>query len=179
MTTPADNLANFSTLTPEGDDKDRLVCNDCGFIFYDNPKIIAGAVVTQGDQFLLCKRAIEPRIGHWTLPAGFMELGETPAEGAMREAYEEATAQIAIKDMLGIYTVKRISQVQIFFRATLTSPDIKPGIESTEVGLFSWDDIPWDELAFPSVHWALKHYREVEGKDNFAPFGNPEGWENV
>ena len=179
MTTVAENLAKFSTLVPEGDDKERLVCDDCGFILYDNPKIIAGSVVTRDNKFLLCKRSIEPRAGYWTLPAGFMELGETPAEGAMREAFEEATAQISIKDMLAVYTVKRISQVQIFFRATLTNADIKPGIESTEVGLFAWDEIPWDDLAFPSVHWALKHFKAVEGEENFAPFSNPEGWENV
>lgn len=179
MPTPTENTANFNTLVPEGDDKERLVCGDCGFIFYDNPKIVTGAVVTYGDKFLLCKRAIEPRVGYWTLPAGFMELGETPMEGAMREAYEEATASIAIKDMLAVYSVKRISQVQMFFRATLTDPDIKPGIESTDVGLYTWDEIPWDNLAFPSVHWALNHFREVEGKDGFAPFTNPEGWEDV
>lgn len=179
MTISTDNTANFSTLIPEGDDKERLVCNDCGFIFYDNPKIVTGSVVTYGDKFLLCKRAIEPRTGYWTLPAGFMELGETPAEGAVREAYEEATATIAIKDMLAIYSIKRLSQVQMFFRATLTDPTLKAGIESLDVALFTWDEIPWGDLAFPSVHWALKSFKEVEGKDSFAPFTNPVGFEDI
>jgi len=170
---------NFNRTVPDGDDHERAVCTDCGFIAYENPKIIAGAVITDGDRFLLCKRAIHPQKGRWTIPAGFLELGEAPAEGATREAMEEATATIIINDLLAVYSVRRISQVHLMYRATLATPDFKPGFESEEVALFSWDEIPWDDLAFPSVHWVLKHFREVEGKSWFAPFTNPKGWENV
>ena len=165
---------NFSEKIPPGDDKIRQVCNDCGFVDYVNPKIVAGAVVTQGTKILLCRRAIEPRCNFWTLPAGFMEEGETVEAGAAREAMEEANAEIAIDQLLGVYSVPRISQVQIMFRAKLMS-DISPGPESLEVGLFEWKDIPWRELAFPTVVWALTHYAQIRGKDAFAPFFNPPG----
>ncbi|WP_308910898.1 NUDIX hydrolase [Pseudokordiimonas caeni] len=179
MAAPPGTPANFLRKVPDGDEMERLVCSDCGFIAYENPKIIAGAVVTHGDSILLCRRAIHPQKGHWTLPAGFLELHETPAEGAMREAWEEARAKIEIVDLLGVYTVKRISQVQMFYRARLTDVAIEPGPESLEVGLFQMADIPWDDLAFPSVHWALGHFQETAGRDDFAPFTNPPGWENV
>jgi ADP-ribose pyrophosphatase YjhB (NUDIX family) len=121
----------------------------------------------------LCRRAIEPRRGFWTIPAGYMEERETPAEGAMREAWEEAKAKIEIQRLLAVYSVARISQVQLIFRANLASPDFAPGIESLETKLFAWEEIPWDALAFPSVHWALKHHREAGGRDESAPFDNP------
>ena len=165
---------NFSAKIPPGDDKIRQVCNDCGFVDYVNPKIVAGAVVTQGSKILLCRRAIEPRRNFWTLPAGFMEEGETVEAGAAREAMEEANAEIAIDQLLGVYSVPRISQVQIMFRAKLMS-DISPGPESLEVELFAWKDIPWRELAFPTVVWALTHYAQIRGKDAFVPFFNPPG----
>ena len=133
-------------LVPEGDERERLVCTDCGFINYINPKIVVGAVVTWEDKFLLCKRAIEPRIGYWTLPAGFMEEGESTQDGAAREAWEEANARIEIGPLLGVYNIPRISQVQMIYRARLLSPDVSPGIESEDVGLFTWDEIPWDEF---------------------------------
>ncbi|UTW55623.1 NUDIX hydrolase [Kordiimonas sp. SCSIO 12610] len=170
---------NFSQEIPEGDDHTRAVCGDCGFIAYENPKIIAGSVVAYNDQILLCRRAIEPRKGFWTIPAGFMELGETPAEGAAREAWEEARAKIKVHDLLAIYTVKRISQVHMMYRASLDEPVFEPGPESLEVKLFSWDDIPWDELAFPSVHWALTHYKESMDQNTIAPHTNPEKWKDV
>lgn len=159
---------------PDGDDRLRLVCPDCGFINYENPKIIVGAVVTWEEQILLCRRAIEPRHGYWTIPAGYMELNETAAEGAAREAEEEACAKIEIDALLGVYNIPRISQVQLIYRARLRKPEFAAGIESLEVALFDWDDIPWDDIAFPSVHWALGHYREVEGEQTFAPRSNPE-----
>lgn len=165
---------SFSSKKPDGDDRERLVCNDCGFIDYVNPKIVAGSIVTQKNNILLCKRAIEPRIGHWTLPAGFMEEGESVEEGAAREALEEANAEIKIDRLLAVYSVPRISQVQIMFRAELVS-DISPGPESLEVGLFEWKDIPWRELAFPTVIWALTHFAETRHLDTFPPFTNPPG----
>ncbi|WP_417459556.1 NUDIX hydrolase [Kordiimonas sp.] len=165
---------HFHRKVPEGDERERLVCKSCGFIHYENPRIIAGAVVEHDGKILLCKRAIYPQKGRWTIPAGFMELGETPEEGAIRETYEEATARIRITDLLAVYSVTHISQVHMMYRATLESPEFSPGSESLEVGLFAWDEIPWDDLAFPSVHWVLGHYRQVEGQTNFAPFTNPK-----
>tara|TARA_Y100000588_G_scaffold16169_1_gene17093 strand:+ start:80 stop:637 length:558 start_codon:yes stop_codon:yes gene_type:complete len=157
---------------PDGDEVERLVCDDCGFIYYENPKIVVGSVTTWQDKILLCKRAIAPRIGYWTLPAGYMELGETPDAGAAREAWEEARARIETQDLLAIYSIAHISQVQLIYRATLTDPDIAPGPESQEVRLFDWDDIPWEDLAFPTVSWALQHYQDAIGKDIIAPATN-------
>lgn len=164
----------FARQIPDGDDHERLVCQHCTFINYENPKIVVGSVVRDDDGlFLICKRAIQPQKGMWTIPAGFMELQETPAEGAAREAKEEACADIEVKDMLAVYTIQHISQVQIMFRARLASPDIAAGPESLDVDLVAWDDIPWKELAFPSVHWALRQYDSVKNLSSFAPFGNP------
>ena len=167
---------NFTLKIPEGDDHERRVCDTCGFIDYVNPKIVAGSVVTSGEKILLCKRAIEPRKGFWTLPAGFMEEGESVEEGAAREAMEEANAKIEIDRLLAVYSVPRISQVQVMYRAKLVS-DISAGPESLEVGLFDWKDIPWKDLAFPTVVWALTHFAETRKMDNFAPFANPPGTE--
>jgi ADP-ribose pyrophosphatase YjhB (NUDIX family) len=153
---------------PEGDNRERLVCADCGFIQYENPKVVVGSVARWGDKLLLCRRAIPPRKGFWTLPAGYLELNETASDGAVREAWEEARARIAIDALLAIYNIPRISQVQLIFRAALTSPDVEAGPESVEVGLFAWDEIPWPEIAFPSVHWALGHWREVGDAREFA-----------
>ncbi|MBK9383316.1 MAG: NUDIX hydrolase [Planctomycetes bacterium] len=157
---------HFRPAIPEGDNRERQVCGSCGFIHYENPKIVAGAVVTfherNGEErFLLCRRAIEPRRGFWTLPAGFLEANEAPDEGARREAREEACAEIELDGLLGIYSVPRISQVMIFFRAHLARPEFACGAESTDVRLFRWEEIPWGELAFDSVPWALERWREV------------------
>ncbi|MCJ9428105.1 NUDIX hydrolase [Kordiimonas marina] len=179
MADPLNRPANFHETVPEGDERERLVCKDCGFIAYENPRIITGSVVEHDGKIMLCRRAINPQHGKWTIPAGFLELGEAPAEGAVREAYEEATARIEIRDLLAVYSVRRISQVQMMYRARLASPEFAPGYESLEVGLFAWEDIPWDELAFPSVHWVLNHYRAVMDQDSIVPFTNPEGWEQA
>jgi ADP-ribose pyrophosphatase YjhB (NUDIX family) len=164
---------DFSTRVPEGDDKERLVCDTCNWVHYINPKIVVGSVILWEDQIVLARRAIEPRKGFWTLPAGFLEERETTADGAKREAYEETEADITIKALLAIYDVPHISQVQIMYLADLNSPDIAPGIESLEVGLFRFGEIPWKELAFPSVVWALKHYESVRDLRTFVPFQNP------
>lgn len=153
---------------PQGDNRHRLICPDCGFIQYDNPKIVVGSVARWDNKVLLCRRAILPRKGFWTLPAGYLELNESTIDGAVREAWEEARARIAIDALLAIYNIPRISQVQLIFRADLTSPDVEAGPESQEVGLFAWDEIPWDQIAFPSVHWALGHWREVGDAREFA-----------
>lgn len=167
---------SFSIKVPEGDDHERLVCDTCGFIDYVNPKIVAGSVVTKGNKILLCKRAIEPRRGFWTLPAGFLEVGESVEQGAAREAMEEANAKIEIDRLLAVYSVPRISQVQIMYRARLVS-DVSAGPESLEVGLFDWKDIPWKDLAFPTVVWALTHFAQTRDQASFAPFANPPGTE--
>jgi len=165
---------SFARRVPPDDDRERLVCARCGFIAYENPKIVVGSVVRHGDCVLLCRRAIEPRRGFWTLPAGYLELGETPEEGARREAREEANAEIAVSGVLAIYTVRRLSQVQIMHRARLVDPRFSAGPESLEVGLFSFEDLPAD-LAFPTVRWALAHDREAEARGGAPPFFNPAG----
>ncbi|MEL7109246.1 MAG: NUDIX hydrolase [Pseudomonadota bacterium] len=169
---------DFALEIPVGDDKERRVCQRCDFIDYQNPKIVAGSVVTKGDQILLCKRDIEPRKGFWTLPAGFMELGETVEDAARREAQEEALADIEIDRMLAVYSIPRIGQVQIMFRASLTG-DYGVGPESQEVKLVDWKDIPWSELAFPTVVWALTHFAETRHQDVFVPFANPPGTDAI
>jgi ADP-ribose pyrophosphatase YjhB (NUDIX family) len=163
---------SFEIKTPEGDDRPRQVCSTCGFVNYVNPKIVVGSVAIWGDKILLCKRAIEPRRGFWTLPAGFMEEGETVEAGAIREAREEACADIAIEGLLAVYSAPRISQVQLMFRARLITGEIAAGPESEAVGIYNYDAVPWDELAFPTVAWALRHYKEfLAGAP--GPFANP------
>lgn len=161
---------SFSKKIPDGDTHARHVCDSCGWIDYENPKIVVGSVATWEGKVLLCKRSIEPRAGFWTLPAGYLERHEATEAGAKREAYEEARALLTIRQLLAVYNIVRISQVQIIYRADLERPDVAPGEESLEVGLFSWSDIPWPELAFPSVHWALAHYHEIKDVQAFAPF---------
>ena len=156
---------DFRRMVPEGDDRERLTCQRCGFIAYENPKIVVGSVATWEGRVLLCRRAIEPRRGLWTLPAGFLELHETPEEGALREAREEACATLRIRDLLAIYTIRHISQVQLFYRAELVTPEIAPGPESLEVALFEPSAIPHEELAFPSVAWALAHHADALAHD--------------
>ena len=166
---------SFSNRTPNGDTHGRDVCDHCEFVNYENPKIVVGSVVRHEGKILLCRRAIEPRKGYWTIPAGYMELGESPQSGAKREAMEEANADLHLSELLAVYTVERLSQVQLIYRATMNSPEFSAGEESLEVELFNWDDIPWDDIAFPTVHWALEHDRQVEAKEAKAPFKNPEG----
>jgi ADP-ribose pyrophosphatase YjhB (NUDIX family) len=167
--TPPDSpLGPVHRLIPEGDNRERMVCRDCGFIHYQNPKIVVGAIVAWRDQFLLCKRAIEPRRNFWTMPAGYLELNEATAAGAIREAWEEALARITIDGLLAIYDVPRLSQVQVLYRAHLDEPSFAPGAESLDVRLFAWNEIPWRELAFPSVHWALNHYRDGLSSGDFS-----------
>jgi len=176
-----DGKHSFSLRTPAGDTHARHVCDRCGYIHYVNPKIVVGSVVTwEGAddgrlRLLMCRRAIEPRHGFWTLPAGYMEVGETAEQAALREAREEACADIRIDALLAVYSIPRIAQVQIMYKASLLSADVAPGIESLDVALLRKEDIPWGDLAFPSVRWALTQFQEVAGLDTFQPFTNPPG----
>lgn len=172
----SDKTPDFQITVPDGDDRQRRVCGTCGFIDYVNPKIVAGVVAEDGEgRVLMCKRAIEPRSGFWTLPAGYMEEGESVAEGAAREAWEEARAKLEIVDMLGLYSIPRISQVQVFFRARLTAPEVSAGPESEAVALYAWEDIPFDDLAFPSVRWALEDWRARRGQSAPPPALRTQG----
>ncbi|MFZ5618625.1 MAG: NUDIX domain-containing protein [Pseudomonadota bacterium] len=167
--------AHFRKATLEGDDRERDVCGHCGFIDYRNPRIVVGSVLSFGGAILLCRRAIEPRRGFWTLPAGYLELGESIEDGAMREAFEEARVRPVFDQVLAVYSVPRISQVQIMFCGRLPSRDCAPGPESLDVRLFEWGEIPWAEIAFPSVGWALRQWKEIVGLSGFPTFSNPKG----
>ncbi|MCE7029701.1 NUDIX hydrolase [Jiella avicenniae] len=166
---------SFSLRTPEDDGIARKICDNCGFVAYENPKIVVGSVVRHEGRILLCRRAIEPRRGFWTIPAGYLELNETPEDGAKREAWEEAEADLHLECLLAVYSVPRISQVQLIYRARLQDPHFAPGPESLDVQLFDPAEIPFDELAFPSVHWALAHDASAEAGAPPLPFSNPPG----
>jgi ADP-ribose pyrophosphatase YjhB (NUDIX family) len=171
----ADLPGNVSYKIPDGDNRIRAVCDDCGFISYINPRIVVGAVCTFEEKYLLCRRAIQPREGYWTIPAGYLEEEETTEAGARRESMEEAGIDIQIDSLLAVYSIPRISQVQIIYRATLPSAALDPGPETSEAAFFMWDEIPWKDLAFPSVNWSLEHHREVDGTATYVPKSNPEG----
>jgi ADP-ribose pyrophosphatase YjhB (NUDIX family) len=143
-------------------------------VHYDNPKIIVGTIATWEDKYLLCRRAIPPRVGYWTMPAGFLEIGESTREGAMRETMEEAGARVEITDLLAQYDIRRIGQVYLLFRATILNPhELVAGEESQEVRLFDWPELPWQSLAFPTVQWALEHHHQTRQQRTLVPFGNP------
>jgi ADP-ribose pyrophosphatase YjhB (NUDIX family) len=150
--------ARVETKVPEGDTFPRFVCTECHTIHYQNPRIIAGTLPVWQDQVLLCKRAIAPRQGYWTLPAGFLENSETIAAGAARETMEEANAQVSDLSLYSVFSLPHISQVYTFFKADLEGPSYSSGPESLEVELFFEQDIPWDELAFPVITQTLQHY---------------------
>lgn len=146
---------------PVGDNRERSVCKSCSFIHYENPKNIVGCLLTWEGKVLLCKRAIEPRYGYWTLPAGFMENLETTQDGAAREAYEEAHAGADELRLFAVYNLPRLSQVYLMYKGQLRDGYCKAGEESLEVGLFEEADIPWNELAFPVVTETLNRHFEA------------------
>ena len=154
---------------PSGDNRERHVCTSCGEIHYQNPKIVTGCIPVWGDKVLLCKRAIEPRYGLWTVPAGFMENGESTHAGAMRETLEEANARVAIDELYMTVNLPLINQVYMLFRAQLLDLDFSAGEESLDVRLFSEDEIPWEELAFPTVEISLKHFFADRARGEFTP----------
>ena len=143
---------------PQGDNRERHVCGNCELIHYQNPKVIAGVLPVFGDQVLLCKRSIEPRHGFWTLPAGFLENGESSLAGALRECEEEANATVVNPELYALFDIPQINQVYVFYRAELMEPVFGPSSESSEVALFDEQDIPWSELAFPVVELAIDHF---------------------
>ncbi len=153
---------------PPGDALPRHVCDACGTIHYQNPKVVVGAIPRWGDRILLCRRAIEPRLGYWTLPAGFMENAETTAAGAARETLEEACARIVVGEMFTLINVPHISQVHIVHLADLIDLDFRPGEESLEVALFGEDEIPWDEIAFRTIGLTLRHFFADRRAGRFA-----------
>jgi len=145
-------------LPDDGDTRQRAVCPACHTVHYENPLNVVGTVPWLDDRVLLCKRNIEPRRGLWTLPAGFMELGETTAQGAARETDEEAGAQIEMEPLFTVINVARVGQVHFFYRAKLLSDRFDPGHETMEARLFTEADIPWDEIAFHTVRDTLRHF---------------------
>lgn len=160
-----------STVTfrvPAGDNLPRHVCDQCGNIHYENPRLVVGCVAEYEKKILLCRRAIEPRLGFWTLPAGFMENGETTANAAMRETQEEAGAAVVIEAPFALYSIAHIHQVHLFYRGRLPTPHHVAGEESLEVGLFAAADIPWKDLAFRSVKLCLERYLDDRQRGQFG-----------
>jgi ADP-ribose pyrophosphatase YjhB (NUDIX family) len=153
---------------PEGDHRPRRLCRGCGAIHYENPRIVVGCVPEHEGRILICRRAIEPRRGFWTVPAGFMENGETMEAGAARECFEEALAEVRISSLLALVNIPEAEQVHVFFRATLTSSAFGAGEESLEAKLVAEREIPWEDIAFPSTRFALQHYLSdrAAGADN-------------
>jgi len=170
MNIPISAFDNFRRRVPPGDDHERHVCDNCNWVHYENPRIISTALCVLDGQILFCRRAILPRYGFWTLPGGFMELGETADDAACREATEEAGAEAKVSGLLGVYSIPRIGQVHLVYLADLLSPNVNAGEESLEVRLVKPDNIPWDELAFPVNHWALRDYLSLDGQPPTQPF---------
>ena len=144
--------------TPAGDDRPRYLCESCGTVHYENPKVVVGCIPEMDGKILLCRRAIEPRAGKWTLPAGYLENGETVAQGARRETFEEAGARIEILAPYALFNICYVNQVYLMFRARMVDANIKAGNESSEVRFFSENDIPWDQIAFTVIEETLRQY---------------------
>ena len=143
---------------PHGDDRPRFVCTACHTIHYENPKMVVGCIASWQNRILLCRRSIEPRAGMWTVPAGYLENGETMEEGAKREAFEEARAELEIMAPYTLLDLTHVNQVYLIYHARLIHDRVRPGEESTEVGLFREADVPWDQMAFSSIHRSLRLY---------------------
>ncbi|MDX1802778.1 MAG: NUDIX hydrolase [Alcanivorax sp.] len=158
---------NVQFSIPQGDNRPRYWCDQCGTVHYQNPNVVVGALPVWEGKVLLCKRAIEPRLGYWTLPAGFMENGETLQEGAARESWEEACATVAIGDLYTVFNLPHINQVYMFFLGELEGGKYAVGEETSDAGLFALDEIPWDELAFPVISRTLKFYIDDLARNDF------------
>jgi ADP-ribose/FAD diphosphatase len=153
---------------PTGEDRERYVCLQCGTIHYENPRMVVGCIVEDDEgRVLLCKRAIEPRYGYWTLPAGFLELGESTVQGAVRETHEEAGARVRVTAPYAHFDIPLIGQAYVFYRARMVTPELSAGTESLEVKLVPLSEIPWDQLAFQAVRVALELYVEDATRERF------------
>jgi len=151
---------------PPEDDRPRFICDHCSVIHYQNPRVIVGTLPTWKEDVLLCKRAIEPRLGWWTLPSGFLENGETVEDGAVRETVEEACADVTLVRLFSVFSMPHINQVHLLFFARLENPEFAAGLETEETRLFSRADIPWDQLAFRAVTFALQKFCERTDHEN-------------
>lgn len=172
MNIPISSYSNFQPKIPPGDNIKRMVCAECDWVHYENPRIILSGFCIWENQILLCRRAIPPRYGFWTLPGGFMEIGETLEEGMCREVWEEAGATVTAEQLLATYSVSRIGQVHMIFLAKMQSPHFESGPESLETRLFPLqeDSIPWNELAFPVNDWVLRDFFSLDGRPLKTPF---------
>jgi ADP-ribose pyrophosphatase YjhB (NUDIX family) len=159
--------ARVTKRIPAGDDRLRHVCDACQTVHYQNPKIVAGCIPVWDKRILLCRRAIEPRYGLWTLPAGFMENGESTEQAAARETWEEACGKVTDLALYGVFSIPQINQVYMMFRAHLETEEFRPGAESLDVRLYDEQEIPWDELAFPVVRLTLERYYKDSRADHF------------
>ncbi len=159
--------AKVSERIPEGDNRPRYVCDDCGHIHYQNPRIVTGCLPTWDDRVLLCQRAIKPRAGFWTLPAGFLENGETVDIGASRETAEEANARVTDLELYTVFSLPHISQIYVFFRSRLVDEDFSCGEESLDVALYEEANVPWDQLAFPVITQTLQCFFEDRKTQHF------------
>jgi ADP-ribose pyrophosphatase YjhB (NUDIX family) len=153
---------------PPGDNRERFVCASCGTVHYQNPRNVVGTVPVWDDKVLLCRRAIEPRYGYWTLPAGFMEMGETTSEAAARETLEEAGARVEVQNLYSLLNVPHVHQVHLFYLARLLDLDIEAGEESLEVRLFEEHEIPWSDIAFPTVAQTLRFFFTDRASGNYG-----------
>jgi ADP-ribose pyrophosphatase YjhB (NUDIX family) len=157
---------------PEGDTIPRFVCESCGRIHYQNPRMVVGCIPVWQNKILLCKRAIEPRYGKWTIPAGFLENNETVEQGAIRETIEESGADVSIVRLHSLYSLPHVNQVYAIFLADMNSENFKAGDETLECKLYEISDIPWDEIAFTAVHFSLKKYMEnIAGAKGYTFLG--------
>ena len=159
--------SSVSQRVPPGDSLPRFVCDACGTIHYQNPRMVVGCIVEWENRVLMCRRAIEPRYGLWTVPAGYLENGETLAAGAMRETMEEANARVEMGPLYALYNIPHINQVYMLFRARLLDPDVRAGAETLEVRLVAEADIPWEQIAFASIRNALIQYYEDRKRGEF------------
>ncbi|MDY6989941.1 MAG: NUDIX hydrolase [Thermodesulfobacteriota bacterium] len=159
--------ARVTSRIPSGDDRPRFVCDACQSIHYENPKIVVGSIPELGDRILLCRRAIKPRLGKWTLPAGYLENGESLVDAAKREAYEEARANLTDLTPYALFNLTFVNQVYVMFRCRLLDHDYRPGAESLEVRLLAEHEIPWDQMAFSSIRETLKRYFMDRKKGTF------------
>jgi ADP-ribose pyrophosphatase YjhB (NUDIX family) len=153
---------------PADDNRERATCSVCGLVHYENPLNVVGTVPAWGDQVLLCLRNIEPRYGKWTLPAGFLEIGESTADGALRETIEEAGAHIEMQGLFTVLNVVRVAQLHLYYRARLIDTEFAPGSETIEAKLFREEEIPWDDLAFRTVRETLQRYFDDRRRGQFG-----------